>query len=194
MLFNLINFAINLLDPTSCVISTYYTIYSKNNALKYIRLNSLMVATVLPLGCCPLIVTDAGYRNTWFKEVERHGWFWLGRVRGDVSFMPNGQTAWQSNKSLYPKANSTAKDMGTVQLARKSPLQYHLHLFRAKPKLRKDKRSSKAGHNHTAQKNYSLGSKAPWLLAINLPPDYFDLSKVVDLYAKRCKLKKPSAI
>lgn len=50
-------------------------------------------ANVLPPGCCPLIVTDAGYRNTWFREVERHGWFWLGRVRGDVSFMLNGQTS-----------------------------------------------------------------------------------------------------
>ena len=51
--------------------------------------------------------------------------------------------------------------MGNVQLARKSPLQCHLHLFKAKPKLRKDKRSSKAGRDHTAQKIYSIGSKEP---------------------------------
>lgn len=144
----------------------------------------------MPPGCCPLIVTDAGYRNTWFREVERHGWFWLGRVRGDVSFMLNGQTSWQSNKSLYPKANSTAKYIGSVKLARKSPLQCYLHLFKAKPKLRKDKRSSKAGRNHTAQKSYSLGSKEPWLLATNLPPDYFGPSKVVDLYAKRMQIEE----
>ncbi|SUI61332.1 IS4 family transposase [Shewanella baltica] len=148
------------------------------------------LANVLPPGCCPLIVTDAGYRNTWFREVERHGWFWLGRVRGDVSFMLNGQTSWQSNKSLYPKANSTAKYIGSVKLARKSPLQCCLHLFKAKPKLRKDKRSSKAGRNHTAQKSYSLGSKEPWLLATNLPPDYFGPSKVVDLYAKRMQIEE----
>jgi hypothetical protein len=85
------------------------------------------LANVLPQGCCPLIVTDAGYRNTWF-----------------------------SNKSLYPKANSTAKYISNVQLARKSPLSCHLHLFKAKPKLRKNKRSSKAGRNHTAQNHESI--------------------------------------
>ncbi len=50
------------------------------------------LANVLPQGCCPLIVTDAGYRNTWFREVERYGWFWLGRVRGDVGFMHHGKS------------------------------------------------------------------------------------------------------
>lgn len=28
------------------------------------------LASVLPQGCCPLIVTDAGYRNIWFREVS----------------------------------------------------------------------------------------------------------------------------
>ncbi len=100
--------------------------------------------------------------------------------------MLNGQTSWQSNKSLYPKA----KYMGSIKLARKSPLQCNLHLFKAKPKQRKDKRSSKAGRNHTAQKSYSLGSKEPWLLATNLPPDYFGPSKDVDLYAKRMQIEE----
>lgn len=27
------------------------------------------LANVLPQGCCPFIPTDAGYRNTWFREV-----------------------------------------------------------------------------------------------------------------------------
>ncbi|ABE54758.1 transposase, IS4 family [Shewanella denitrificans OS217] len=148
------------------------------------------LANVLPQGCCPLIVTDAGYRNTWFREVERYGWFWLGRVRGDVSFMHHGQTTWHSNKSLYSKANSTAKYIGNVQLARKSPLSCHLHLFKAKSKLRKDKRSSKTGRNHTAQKSYRLGSKEPWLLATNLPPEYFNPAKVVELYAKRMQIEE----
>ncbi len=60
------------------------------------------LAQVLPSHVCPLIVTDAGYRNTWFREVERYGWFWLGRVRGDVGFLQANYAQWQSNKSLYP--------------------------------------------------------------------------------------------
>lgn len=54
------------------------------------------LASILPSGCCPLIVTNAGYRNPWFREVEKHRWFWLGRVRGDVGFKRDGQALWLS--------------------------------------------------------------------------------------------------
>lgn len=46
----------------------------------------LELAAILPQRCCPLIDTDAGYRNTWFREVETLGWFWMGGVRGEVGF------------------------------------------------------------------------------------------------------------
>ena len=148
------------------------------------------LAQILPANCYPLIVTDAGYRNTWFKQVEKHGWFWLGRVHGDVSFQHQGKSRWQSNKTLYSAANSKAKFIGSVQLARKAPLHCYLHLYKAKPKGRKDSRSSKAGRNHTAQKSYRTGSKEPWLLATNLPPERFTPVKIVNLYAKRMQIEE----
>ncbi|WP_281214397.1 transposase, partial [Shewanella insulae] len=37
---------------------------------------------VLPANVTPLIVTDAGFRNPWFRKVEQLGWYWLGRARG----------------------------------------------------------------------------------------------------------------
>ena len=36
---------------------------------------------VLPVGCAPILITDAGFRGPWFREVERYGWDWIGRVR-----------------------------------------------------------------------------------------------------------------
>ena len=35
------------------------------------------LANILPKDCYHLIVTDAGYRNTWFQQVASHGWCWL---------------------------------------------------------------------------------------------------------------------
>ena len=149
------------------------------------------LASILPPGCCPLIVTDAGYRNPWFREVEKHGWFWLGRVRGDVGFKRDGQALWRSNKSFYPNANSRAKYLGCGELGRKNPLHAHLHLYKAKPKHRKDKRSSKAGRNHTAQQSYIAGSKEPWLLATNLPEHVkFNSKQLVTLYARRMQIEE----
>ena len=35
------------------------------------------LSQVLPQGCVPLLITDPGFRNTWFKAVEAQGWYWL---------------------------------------------------------------------------------------------------------------------
>ncbi len=66
----------------------------------------------------------------------------------------------------------------------------HLHLYKAAPKHRADKRSSKAGRNHTAQQSYRLGSKEPWLLATNLPTEAFSSTQVVKLYARRMQIEE----
>ena len=36
---------------------------------------------MLPQGCRPIIVTDAGFRGPWFRDVEALGWDWVGRIR-----------------------------------------------------------------------------------------------------------------
>jgi len=30
--------------------------------------------------CKPIVVTDAGFRTPWFKEIESLGWDWVGRT------------------------------------------------------------------------------------------------------------------
>ncbi|TAL90416.1 MAG: IS4 family transposase, partial [Rhodanobacter sp.] len=39
------------------------------------------LATVIPEGVQPILVTDAGFRAPWFRAVEAMGWHWLGRLR-----------------------------------------------------------------------------------------------------------------
>ena len=148
------------------------------------------LATILPKRCCPLIITDAGYRNTWFREVEKLGWFWLGRIRGEVGFRESGQSKWRSNKTFYPSANEKARYLGFGDLGRKSPIEACLHLFKARSKGRKDQRSSKAGRHHNAQQNYRDSSKEPWLLATNLPAESMTSKQLVNLYAKRMQIEE----
>ena len=40
---------------------------------------------VVPAHCRPIVVTDAGFRGPWFREVEGLGWDWLGRIRNTIS-------------------------------------------------------------------------------------------------------------
>src|SRR5579871_1880358 len=45
-----------------------------------------MLKTIIPNNVKPIIVTDAGFRGTWFKEVEALGFDWIGRVRNKTCY------------------------------------------------------------------------------------------------------------
>ena len=36
---------------------------------------------MLPANCCPCILSDAGFKNPWFKAVASLGWDYVGRIR-----------------------------------------------------------------------------------------------------------------
>lgn len=40
------------------------------------------LAKLLPDGCTPTLITDAGFHSTWFDLVTEHHWPWIGRIRG----------------------------------------------------------------------------------------------------------------
>ena len=48
------------------------------------RLFLRRLADILPANKRPIIVTDAGFRGPWFRQVEALGWDWVGRVRNKV--------------------------------------------------------------------------------------------------------------
>jgi hypothetical protein len=62
------------------------------------------LAQILPENCCPLIVID-----TWFQQVASHGWFWLGRVRGDVSYGRSSKEPWLLATNLPAETFTAAK-------------------------------------------------------------------------------------
>src|SRR5215211_5657846 len=65
---------------------------------------------VLPATCAPILVTDAGFRGPWFREVERYGWDWIGRVRNQVKYRvahaarAGDGGGWAYTKALYGAA------------------------------------------------------------------------------------------
>ena len=59
-----------------------------------------------------LIVSDAGFKVPWFKSVEKHGWFWLGRIRGKVQFAELGSENWDPISKLHTQASSRPKTLG----------------------------------------------------------------------------------
>ncbi|SCZ60364.1 Transposase DDE domain-containing protein, partial [Thiohalomonas denitrificans] len=52
------------------------------------------LAEILPSQCRPIVVTDAGFKNPWFRAVEALGWDWVGRIRGTVQISRPNESLW----------------------------------------------------------------------------------------------------
>jgi len=62
--------------------------------------------SILPEGCCPVVVTDAGFRGPRFRDVEALGWDWIGRIRNRIKYLRPETGRWCYIHSLYPSARS----------------------------------------------------------------------------------------
>jgi hypothetical protein len=145
--------------------------------------------SILPNEACPIIVSDAGFRNTWFRQVQEKGWFWLGRARGEVSIKQTNKP-WISNKTLYPSANHKPTYLGPCLLAKKSPLPCEVYVYKGVDKGRKAKRHSRTSQKHSATHLYQRSAKEPWLLVTNVPRHILNEVQIVNLYAKRMQIEE----
>ena len=124
------------------------------------------LAALLPEGCRPILITDAGFRGPWFEAVRRLGWDFIGRVRNQVNIDPGGSGQWTSLRRLYRRATRRVLALGESWLSRKYPWNAHLCLVRKK------------------------GYKDPWLLATSLSPERCNARQVVSLYGKRMQIEE----
>src|SRR5262249_44145776 len=85
---------------------------------------------VLPAHGRPIMVTDAGLRGPWFREVERYGWDWLGRGWNKGKVALEQSPDWRYPTALYPSASPRPRYGGQGRLSRKQPYACHLYLVR----------------------------------------------------------------
>ncbi len=144
------------------------------------------LAAILPAGCRPIIVTDAGFYAKWFEEVRRHKWDYVGRVRGRAHVDVAGQ--WVSPKALYAQAAEGPQDFGRVTLSRSYGLWVRLVLSAAhKPKGRKRLTKRGASGQRTMDQRCRGQVTEPWLLATSLPGT---AASVIGLYALRMQIEE----
>jgi Transposase DDE domain len=79
--------------------------------------------SMLPPGCQPIVITDAGFRSPWFRAVEAQGWHWVGRSRNRDLLRAHGEpvAAWRGFKRLYAQATGKALDLGLFDCVRNRP-------------------------------------------------------------------------
>lgn len=148
------------------------------------------LGALLGEGCCPILVTDAGFRTWWYALVEARGWSYVGRVRNRDLLRRPGQGCWWSNKELHAFATSRAKSLGPLWLSKACPLLAQFYLVKKSPKGR-SKRTRQGTRSGSGQsEKHAAREREPWLLVSNLLHRSTTARKVVALYATRMQIEQ----
>lgn len=146
--------------------------------------------SVIPENCCPIIVTDAGFKNPWFKEVIKYGWDFLGRTGSNTKAAKSENDQWIEAKALMKKAGARAKVLGQWILAQSNPVEVSLILGKkvTPGKRRRTSTKKKRKPATAAQKKSRQRALEPWLLATSLVGQ--TAKSITQLYAKRMQIEE----
>ncbi len=148
------------------------------------------LSAMLPRGCIPILITDAGFRGAWFKLVERMGWYWIGRIRNRDMVSPANDDAWAGCKKLYSLATTKAQSLGQYNYVRNHPMLCRLVLIKhADQKRHKKSRLGRRVHSSRSLK-HARAQREPWLLAASPTLDHLSAQAVVAVYAQRMQIEE----
>lgn len=148
------------------------------------------LAQCLPEGCQPIIVADAIFRFPWFKAVEKKGWYWLGRVRGNV-LLSDDKKNWCSCRHWLSKATGKARSLGEIFYSKSTVFSCQGFSFKGKAKGRQKVKKRGGKSRCTTDKYQQEKAKEPWLLVGHLPvrlerrPE-----KVIKIYKTRMQIEE----
>ena len=138
---------------------------------------------ILPPNRRVVIVTDAGFRQPFFKAVRERGWHFVGRLRGRT-FIGKCAKKMQRAKELVLDATSVPRLLSDYFVSKMNLAHCPtVVLFKAKPKGREDKsrKGTKKRGNHA--KKYSSAAREGWLILSSLTD--VCARKLVGIYALR---------
>lgn len=140
---------------------------------------------ILPQGCQPIVVTDAGFKGPFFNEILSLGWNFVGRVRGHFKATSVDTHRVFSKDELYSRASLRPADLGQFRLFIKE------HGIPARLAVVRKRRKPGPNRVHpkgNEQKEHRKTAQDPWLLATSLSDD--DAARIVSIYAKRMQIEE----
>lgn len=146
------------------------------------------LASILPPHACPIFVTDAGFRVTWFRAVQRQGWDWVGRVRGRMKVKLTEDASWVEGRGLQPRTPDIAEDYASAQIAHQNRLSCRVVLFRATAKGRTLHGKLGRPRSGNRAKRAENANREPLCLATSLTESH--AQEIVRLYASRMQIEE----
>lgn len=147
--------------------------------------------SLLPVHCNPIIVTDAGFKNPWFKAVKGLGWDFIGRVGGHImikhAYISN---EWIRVERVFEASTSRPRYYGAVDLVRNNPLFCYAYTLKRKPtgRINKNCFGKKSAAQHSVKNAHR--ERTPWLLATSLEGGSAITKTVINLYKTRMQIEE----
>lgn len=143
-----------------------------------------------PSDFAPVVLTDAGFRNPWFRLLAQRGWLWIGRIRNRDFVREHTDTPWFPAKQLYERATAHAQDLGAYETVRNNPLECRLVLIKNPPKQRQCRYPSGKPKRHTEARKIAARNREPWLLTCARQLNHLSAETIVKLYARRMVIEQ----
>jgi len=150
------------------------------------------LAGLIPAGCTPIIVTDAGFRAPWFRRVEALGWHWVGRLRNRTLIKPIAEDQpedWVPCKALYALALAAPRDLGLMHIVRNEPMVARTVLHARQPRHRKS--CTRRGQPRRSKNSLQSAARErePWLLVASPELEAVSARQLIGLYARRMQIE-----
>jgi hypothetical protein len=146
---------------------------------------------LLPEQCCPIIITDAGFKNPWFKAVQALGWDFVGRVGGNIKLRKEGfEASWMRVEQVFAIATQRARYYGEIELAQANPLRCHAFTLKRKPagRIKKTRFGTKSAMKHSLKNAHR--ERTPWVLVTSLEGGKAITKAVIRLYKARMQIEE----
>ncbi len=141
--------------------------------------------SVLPSTCQPVLITDAGFETEWFDYVERLGWDYVGRIRGQNKFVRGDEKL--SCTDLHAMAGRRARNVPGLQFPASRPRARRLVLSRPPVSRHRRIKTRRGPGTDTNYRHYRKNAHEPLVLTTSLRANPDD---VVQLYAVRMQIEQ----
>jgi len=142
---------------------------------------------LLPATAAPIIVADAGFKVPFYREVERLGWRWVGRVRGRDTVKLKHR--WRSCKRIFAEATTTATALGIGEWVRSNPLRAAFVLIRNPKQGRRAKTAAGKRSRSKKSQQAARNAREPWLLVASTRLADWPAKRLVRVYRQRMQIE-----
>jgi len=170
----------------------YEEVHSKNKQNNHAVHKAFLktLSKIIPKGCKPITITDAGFHSPFFREIENLSWNWVGRIRNLTKYTSMSSGEWIHCKKLYKNATKIPKFVDEVILSKSTPIQCFLFLFKGKKRDRIAKNKWGKRKKSKESKVHAKANKEPWVLATSLKGRSKIAKKVIRIYKTRMQIEE----